>query len=264
MKQLIEFYDRTIIFIDEIQPDEVWVPITDNMVKGVKPYYSISNYGKVYSSFINRIMKQQQSRRGYMEIILHTETGETRVEVHRLVMLGFHYRDDHRELEVNHKYGDKTDNRDFQLEWMTSSENLKHSYDTGLHRKGEESVISTHTDKQVHLVCQALEKRMSLNEAVTYAGMEQNETNMKFVSAVKHGVVWKHISCKYNIPKERSKQMFTDDEIHEICKLFAKGMKAQDIIDELRLDVDRDKNWWTTMYNIRTKRRFTRISDEYF
>lgn len=264
MKQLIEFYKPTVIFIDEIQPDEVWVPITDSMVKGVKPYYSISNYGKVYSSFINRVMNQYQSTKGYMEITLHTESGETRIGVHRLVMLGFHHVENCEELEVNHKYGDKTDNRDFQLEWMTSSENLKHSYDTGLHRKGEDNPVTTHTNDQVHLICQALEKRMSLNEAVKYAGMEQTETNMKFVSAIKYGTIWKHISYQYNIPKGRNNQLFTDDQIHDICKLFAKGMKAQEIIDELGLDPDRNINWWTTMYNIKNKRRFTRISDEYF
>jgi len=263
MKQLIEFYNPTIIFVNEIQPDEVWVPITNNMIKGVKPYYFISNYGKVYSSFIDRIMRQQQSHKGYMTILLHTETGEIRIEVHRLVMLGFHYIDGCEELEVNHKYGDKTDNRDSQLEWTTSSENLKHSYDIGLHRKGEDNPVTTHTNEQVHLICQALEKRMSLNEAVKFAGMEQTETNMKFVSAIKYGVIWQHISSMYNIPKGRNNQLFTDDQIHEICKLILKGMSDEEIINELGLNLTK-KEYWTTMYNIKTKRRFTRISDEYF
>ncbi|MCK9198373.1 MAG: hypothetical protein M0P49_02105, partial [Bacilli bacterium] len=102
-----------------------------------------------------------------------------------------------------------------------------------------------------------------LNEAVVFAGMEQTETNMKFVSAVKYGVIWQHISSQYNIPKGRNNQLFTDDQIHEICKMIVKGMLDQEIIDYLGLNLTK-KEYWTTMYNIRSKRRFTRISDEYF
>lgn len=50
------------------------------------------------------------------------------VSVHRLVASHFVKGDTN--LEVNHKDGDRTNNRSDNLEWVTRSENIQHSYDT--------------------------------------------------------------------------------------------------------------------------------------
>ena len=52
--------------------EEKFVPITDDMVPGVKPYYMISNTGKVFSNYCNKLMSLGIDTKGYNFIILQT------------------------------------------------------------------------------------------------------------------------------------------------------------------------------------------------
>ena len=53
-------------------------------------------------------------------------------------MLSFNYNSDYKELQVNHIDGNKGNNKLDNLEWVTPSENQKHSYKMGLQRQDGE------------------------------------------------------------------------------------------------------------------------------
>lgn len=90
--------------------------------------YEVSNFGNVRSNHYSKIrfLKQEKSK-GYLRVSLCEKNKVTRFLVHRLVADHFIY--DSKLLPcVNHKDGNKLNNKFSNLEWCTYSQNEKHSY----------------------------------------------------------------------------------------------------------------------------------------
>lgn len=107
---------------------EIWKDI-----EGYNGIYKISSFGRVKNVY-GRIMKPDKGRNGYLRV---TFFDHKRFLVHRLVATAFIPNPDGKET-VNHKNGIKDDNTVSNLEWNTRSENVKHSYLTGLKTVSDE------------------------------------------------------------------------------------------------------------------------------
>lgn len=70
-----------------------------------------------------RILKQWITKHGYAQVELAGKT----FAVHRLVAMAFHSSLEGRD-DVNHVDGDRANNVAMNLEWVTPSENMSHSY----------------------------------------------------------------------------------------------------------------------------------------
>ena len=90
--------------------------------------YQISNFGRVMGTR-GKIISYQYHSNGYIS----TKIGGIRKSIHRLVAKTF-VPNPLLKPQVNHKNGIKDDNRVENLEWVTQSENLKHSYVIGTHK----------------------------------------------------------------------------------------------------------------------------------
>ena len=104
---------------------ESWLPIKDFY------NYEISDKGRVRNIKTKRILKTNINSRGYIIVCLHQNNKQYVKRVHRLVAEAF-YEGNHKDLDVNHIDGDKTNNFIENLEWCTRKENLEHAYRTGL------------------------------------------------------------------------------------------------------------------------------------
>lgn len=112
---------------------ERWETITE------APRYKVSNLGGVYSLINNAPKKSFIDNKGYLRVQLYISPGKaiTR-KVHRLVATYFIGGSS---LEqVNHKDGDKLNNKVSNLEWCTQSENMWHAAKLGLHSKRKDLV----------------------------------------------------------------------------------------------------------------------------
>lgn len=102
---------------------EVWKTIKDFT------NYEVSNYGNVRSNNYSRIrILKKEKTRGYLRVSLSKENKVYRFQVHRLVANNF-LNNRYNKPCVNHKDGNTFNNNVYNLEWVTYSENEKHSYD---------------------------------------------------------------------------------------------------------------------------------------
>lgn len=95
--------------------------------------YSVSNIGQIRNDNTDRILKPSLQQ-GYYHITLTINKKQKNLRVHRLVALAFILNPKNKPY-VNHKDGDRKNNKVDNLEWVTPKENIQHAHKTGLVKK---------------------------------------------------------------------------------------------------------------------------------
>ena len=100
---------------------EMWKPI-----KGYENIYEVSNFGNVKNIKTNYLLKPIDSH-GYKYVHLcdnfHKRTNKA---LHRLVAMAF-LPNKYNLTEINHKDGNKSNNKLYNLEWCSHQQNITHS-----------------------------------------------------------------------------------------------------------------------------------------
>jgi hypothetical protein len=108
-------------------------------IAGYELYYQISNIGQVKRKDTGKILKNN-IRNGYEYVTLCVNGQRKKFYVHRLVAIAFIPNPKSYE-QVNHKDGNKSNNKVDNLEWCTQKENLMHAFCTGLNTPTIENLI---------------------------------------------------------------------------------------------------------------------------
>lgn len=134
------------------------------------PTYQVSNMGRLKTfnwkgSGREAIMKPAINQSGYLRTVALDVNGKLRpVLIHRLVAVTF-IDNPLNKPQVNHKNGIKTDNRVENLEWMTGSENCKHSFEIHLQdNRGSKNPISKLDETKVLEIRSKFRKRIYTRE----------------------------------------------------------------------------------------------------
>ena len=112
-----------------------------NMEQYLETNYFVNSDGSVYcyypTSRKNRFYKKKQqiSNTGYLRVGMTINGKQSMKSVHRLVA-ELYLENPNKLPQVNHKDGDRLNNTIENLEWVTASQNTKHSFDV-LMRKGK-------------------------------------------------------------------------------------------------------------------------------
>lgn len=134
--------------------------------------YEISSFGRV-RSLDREVIRENQGNfkksgqiiggyvtpHGYIRLQLSKEGKQKNYFIHRLVAEAFIEKIQGKDW-VNHKDGDKTNNKISNLEWVTQSENLIHAYDEGLKNGAIKYVVECPQLNLVTFGCCKMEKEL--------------------------------------------------------------------------------------------------------
>lgn len=180
---------------------EIWVPL---VYEGVRTgMYEISNKGRIYSIKSDTILTPIKKHNGYYRVNLSSEKKGKQKEysIHRLVAIHFiplpEGYTSYNELQVNHKKGDKSKNTVKDLEWVTGSENIKHSINMGLQKikYGDESNNHKYDSRLVHKICFYLQSGYKPKEILRILELDKSYLNL--IDRVKRRRHWGEISDNY-------------------------------------------------------------------
>lgn len=182
-----------------VNDENVWLGLDDlpheewRDVIGYEALYQVSNLGRVKSFFkgVFKIRKPVLSKPGYFGINLYKNNLSKIIRIHILVAQAF-IPNPEGKPEVNHRFGNKRDNRVSELEWMTGSENKQHAYDIGLKKSGSDHPRAKFTAEQVRYirnVCIPGDKEYGISALARKFGV-----SIGTISEMYHGDTYKNIT----------------------------------------------------------------------
>lgn len=176
---------------------KIWLPV--NNLEGV---YEVSNEGtirsidrkilqknghKVVERFCKGTLIKPVTVRGYYKVSLSNgrRTLKKLVSVHRIVAIRF-IPNPEGLPQVNHKDGDKTNNRVENLEWCTGSDNILHAFALGLSKRGNKIPIFNRETGVQYDSISAAARDIGKSEAMIrkhLKGKSKNTSNLEYTTS---------------------------------------------------------------------------------
>lgn len=232
---------------------EIWKPI---IIDGKETHYHISSYGMVKNTKTNKLIKQHNQNNGYYGFTISVKGKPHSFKTASLVAKYFIENDDpEHKTQVNHIDGrSKWNNSVFNLEWCTPSDNQYHAYRTNLRDK--EASGNRYSVKDIEYICELLEENYSITEI-----SEKVNVPRHLVYKVLTGVTWRSVSKKYDFTKYEKgkpgkKYSIPEETVHEICKLWVKGLFAYEISEKVGIPEN-------TIYGIISGDKYNHITTQY-
>ena len=98
--------------------------------------YEVSNLGNIRNKRTMKNLIPQIGTTGYYQVRIKRDDGKMHTfKLHRIIALVFLENPENKRT-INHKDGDKLNNKVSNLEWMTDLENSRHARETGLCTQG--------------------------------------------------------------------------------------------------------------------------------
>lgn len=123
--------------------------------------YKISNYGEIYSTYSNKLLKPRLDKDGYAQVTLYKNHQPKTLRIHRLVAITYIPNPNNYSC-VNHKDENKKNNAVDNLEWCTIKYN--NNYGTHTQRSADSRRGQTLSEESRKNISAALKGRVSPNK----------------------------------------------------------------------------------------------------
>lgn len=209
----------------EYQNDEIkWKKI---FIDGEETKYSISNIGIVRNDKTYKLMKTNFYKK-YESVNLTINGKGKSYFIHILVAIAFIPNPENKP-QVNHKDGNKSNNYDYNLEWVTASENMRHAFDNGLNKYNSDN-FSRIPDKTVINICEDLNTGKSFSEIARIYGVSRQFVSDVYKRKIRCSITNNYDFSNYKIHDtdvvfgdENILTKVPDKKIHEVCSLIDSG-----------------------------------------
>ncbi len=164
----------------------------DKDLIGYEGLYKVFEDGKVWSIKYSKFLKSRRNKGGYTVVTISKDAKIKCIPVHRLLYLNFIDKIDSG-LQINHRDGNKLNNRLENLELVTPSQNIQHAWDNALipRKVGEQNKNSKLTDSSILSIFSLRKQGLTQNEIA--AEMEISRSNISRVLSRK---MWGHVLIK--------------------------------------------------------------------
>ena len=130
------------------------------------------------------------------------------------------------------------------------------------------------TESEVRSICKLMESGYTNSEITSMIGYGNDykdpiTRNMRtLIGSIRNGKCYSEISSDYsfNLPSKKKHKIFSDEQVHLICKSLENGLSADDILSKLGLDSTnvKEKELFKKIISaIKHKTRYTNISINY-
>lgn len=169
---------------------------------GYEGYYQVSNLGRVRSKdrivthsngskvlYRSKILAAPADHWGYNAVSLcKYDIKRKTCKIHRLVAT-MYISNPNKYLEVNHKDGNKSNNKVTNLEWVTGKENKAHAIKNKLHAYGTRQSAAKLNDKQAKQIYKLATSGKMTEQTIA----KKFKINRSGVNKIKLKISWKHI-----------------------------------------------------------------------
>ena len=249
--------------------DFMWKPVVYRDV--VEGMYEASSDGDIREVKSKKPVSRRADTRienGYIRCKLKTVSGKSKeYPMHRVVLSAFTPGGEKHNMEVDHIYGDKQDNRPDKLEWVTADENKHRAATNEQYESCEDHYKAIFTNAQVRQMCELFQEGNNVRKVAKIMGLrdlgyskDQIDYNLDRIARRKS---WKNISKYYTwdiddirlkVYKKKDLQkiaylLFTSNlkykeianlfpqygfkQIHQVIKKMAQGKLYKSIMDEV-------------------------------